>query len=166
MVKITTDATDVLERFDIMLNLTKNFKPFFKRVVGKENSDVDWTIRGALKFTFESQKGPNGEAWKPLSEQYKKWKDKNYPGRSLLELTGTLMKSLYEKNENTVFSMLPKKLNYGTSLPYAAALHFGYPARNLPPRPYMGWRKGQEDRIKLELRAYLLEAFKTKKVGE
>lgn len=166
MVKCTTDATDVLNRFDIMLNLTKNFKPFFKRVVGKENSDIPWTIRGGLKFTFASQKGPKGETWKPLSDQYKKWKDKNYPGRALLELTGTLMQSLYSVNEYTVYSMLPKKLNFGTSLPYGAALHFGNPSRNLPPRPYMGWRPGQEDRVKLELRAYLLEAYKTKRSGD
>lgn len=71
-VSIKTDAQDVLNRFDLMLDLTKNFKPYFKKLVGSEDSVVEWSIRGSLKQTFGSQKGPNDELWKPLSKRYKK----------------------------------------------------------------------------------------------
>lgn len=34
-----------------------------------------------------------GESWQPLSEQYEFWKRKNYPGKRILQRTGTMQKS-------------------------------------------------------------------------
>lgn len=70
-----------------------------------------------------------------------------------------------QTNSYTVFSMESKKLSFGTSLPYAAALHYGYAPRNLSSRPFMGWRPGQKDKAILALRLYMSNVYKKRQAS-
>lgn len=60
----------------------------------------------------------------------------------ILKASGALESSLTNPTDaNTISQIINKDtLILGTRLPYAAALNFGYAARNLPPRPFMAIR--------------------------
>ena len=74
--------------------------------------------------------------WAALSEQYGKWKARYYPGQPLLRLTGNLSRSLIARTSpDAVFEPEARTLTLGSSVPYAAAHHYGYPPRNLKARP-------------------------------
>lgn len=107
--------------------------------VGKLNIPMEtiashfWKIN---KENFEAQGQPKRFA--PLSFRYKKWKDKNYPGKKIMQLTGRLMNSLAAENQedaqDTIKNITAKYMEVGTDVEYAAAHNFGYPKRNLPAR--------------------------------
>ena len=75
-------------------------------------------IRPWLRRQFASQGTMSAHGrWAALSPQYAKWKAKHYPGKPILEATGTMKNDLLsESNEGvtTAQSML-----YGTTIPYA-----------------------------------------------
>lgn len=92
-----------------------------------------WQIN---KENFEAQGQPKRFA--PLSFHYKKWKDKKYPGKKIMQLTGRLMNSLTAEDQadaqDTVKVITPRYMELGTNVEYAPAHQYGYPKRNLPAR--------------------------------
>lgn len=85
---------------------------------------------------FEAQGRP--KRFVALSPKYKSWKDKNYPGKKIMQLTDRLKNSLTAENQmdsqDTIMIITSKYADLGTNVPYAAAHQFGYPKRNLPKR--------------------------------
>jgi phage gpG-like protein len=89
------------------------------------------------KDQFKTEGAEGGERWKELSEGYAYWKEKEYPGKPILERTGDLKKSLTSPNDpNTVRIEERKTLTLGTRIPYAI-YHQSIEPRtsNLPRRP-------------------------------
>lgn len=68
-------------------------------------------IRAAFKRyqvkEFASQGAHGGLAWAQLSEKYRRWKARHYPGRKILALTGALRESMTSELES---ALLPTKL--------------------------------------------------------
>ena len=52
--------------------------------------------------------------WLPLTDNYKAWKDKQYPGQPLLQLTGRLVDSLTGDTEDSIYEEYPTYMVYGT----------------------------------------------------
>jgi phage gpG-like protein len=69
---------------------------------------------------FESEGSSGATGWRPLSGAYQRWKEKNYPGQPLMQLTGNLMRSLTGSfNPDAVFEMTTDTYIRGTTVPYA-----------------------------------------------
>lgn len=91
---------------------------------------------GITEKNFNAQGQP--KRWSPLTFNYVKWKQKNYPGKKIMQLTGRLKDSLtadnQEDSQDTIKILAPTYMELGTNVEYAAAQHHGYPKRNLPSR--------------------------------
>lgn len=76
-----------------------------------------------------------GAAWSPLSPPYAKWKQKHYPGKPILQLTGRLMASMVDRPFG-VDEVTDKGFVIGTDVPYA---HFHQQGTDhMPARPIIG----------------------------
>lgn len=58
--------------------------------------------------------------WAELSPNYRAWKQRKFPGRKILELTGKLKSSLITSgSEGNVSVVTPTEMSVGTTIPYA-----------------------------------------------
>lgn len=80
----------IRRRFEGILGNVEDLSPAFERM-----ADALLEYEKEV-FQSEGSANPSG-GWKPLSEQYKRWKDKHYPGRRILERTGELEKVMTTK---------------------------------------------------------------------
>lgn len=60
-----------------------------------------------------------GGKWRPLTARYRRWKERAFPGRTILELTGRLRESVVGSTPDTVAERTATRLVYGTRVPYA-----------------------------------------------
>jgi phage virion morphogenesis protein len=86
---------------------------------------------------FETQKDPDGNTWKALAQKtldyYERRKKGSTSSRSILVGEGLLRDSLTSKVQGGAWSVL-----VGATMEYAAVHQFGWPKKNIPPRPYLG----------------------------
>ena len=88
-------------------------------------------------FIFDRTRSSAG-AYEDLSERYKKFKQKKYGFiYPILFRTGRLKTSITSKGGENVFTVGPKTLEIGTTVPYAHSLQHGKPSRNLPARSFL-----------------------------
>ncbi len=74
-------------------------------------------------FASEGAKGKAGK-WPELSEKYKIWKERHYPGKTIMVRTERLMKSLIGEGNESVRTLVKDNqktmtLRLGTLVPYA-----------------------------------------------
>jgi len=112
-------------------------------------------VARAIERNFDAQGRPL--SWPPLSPNYARWKQRLYPGRKILELTGRLRRSICTHTEG-------RAVVVSTNLPYAAAHQFGarlpdgqarLPARIVLPRHAKALRFWIGDRVVFARRARL-----------
>jgi phage gpG-like protein len=72
-------------------------------------------------------------AWPALSPAYAAWKQRNFPGKTILRRTDRLFGSLTSMAPDTIFQATPRTLRMGSRVPYFMAHQVG--AGNLPARP-------------------------------
>lgn len=120
------------------------------------------------KKLFASEGASGGERWNPLSEQYRRWKKRHYPGRKILSLTGKLRKSLTQMEKTNpdhigygAFEPLPT-INLGTS-DKKAAWHYEGNA-HLPKRDPIQHKTSDEQRYLDLLSGYMIDV-KLKRVA-
>jgi len=95
-----------------------------------------------IKKQFESEGSYFlGYKWKPLSEKYKKWKVKHYPGLPILQLKRNLIKAAMGIDKKHSFVEInSKKLIFGIkNIPYAKIHQYGnkQEGAKVPARPYL-----------------------------
>lgn len=99
---------------------------------------------------------PQGEHWPPSQRVLR------HGGKTLID-TGRLWNSL-------VWHTLPNGVEYGTDVIYAAVHQFGWPARRIPARPYLGMTdedaKSAEVILRDTILAKVAEAAKLYQRGE
>ncbi len=84
------------------------------------------------QFATEGKAG--GERWKALSEPYRTYKEQRYPGKKILQRTGSLMHSFTDPvSPYNVHRMTPQSLEFGSRDNIAAYHYFGT-SRGLPSR--------------------------------
>lgn len=116
----------------------KDMSPAFK--------DIAESLKKAEVQQFASQGGAGG-GWAPLSDGYALWKQINYPGKPILELTGALKASVTGSGPHYVEQITKDSLKVGTSLFYALFHQRG--TGRMPARPVIqlteenkrGWMK-------------------------
>lgn len=87
----------------------------------------------------------NRSKWADLSPAYQAWKQKRYPGRKILELTGTLLASIAVRGAfGNVTKVSPTEMVVGTSIPYAIYHQTGTP--RMPARKIIELTEDQKKR--------------------
>jgi phage gpG-like protein len=103
-------------------NRVKNLKPAFK--------DISSNFLEVEKRMFVS--GGRPARWKPLNEKYAQWKNKHYPGKPTMILTGDLKNSLISRGGDHIERIGRMSLEVGTKDPKGDWHQTG--AGNLPVR--------------------------------
>lgn len=71
------------------------------------------------QFASEGNKGSTGK-WKPLTSKYFAWKEKNFPGKPIMQRTGKLFESLTEfESPDAIVRPEKTELTIGTQTEYA-----------------------------------------------
>lgn len=123
----TAGGDEIAGAFTMMNRITDDWSRAWPAVATR--------LRMQTRRHFNSE-GGSGRAgrWTPLSARYKAWKDRYYPGRKILELTGRLRDSITnESHPDAIEVRNPRYLFVGSSVPYAGYHQDG--AGTLPRRP-------------------------------
>jgi len=114
---------ELVRAFSLMASRVDDWRPFWPDIAA-----VFYVGEGAR---FDSQ---GFGSWPQLSDGYRKWKMKHYPGEKILSLTGDLRRSLTNRfSPDTVYEDSPRELILGTIIHYAKYHQYG--TRRMPPRP-------------------------------
>jgi phage gpG-like protein len=109
-------------------------------------------------FASEGRTGASGQ-WRRLSKRYAAWKAKAAPGKPILELTGTLRRSLTQPNARySTRRLTAEEMIVGTSDP-KARFHFSG-TRRMPKRPPISLTPAQQRRIVKVMRDAVVVAVK------
>lgn len=109
----------VKENFEQAIQLSKNLKPIFVKIIGQENDKNEWTVRGGIAKSFVTKTdAKNGSQWDLLKESTLKQKSKKYAGAPSLIASGTMFRSLVGNGPGNVYILGPRTFKYGTSVPY------------------------------------------------
>ena len=136
-ITVDYDDTHVQDALNQLLQLTQNTEPVM--------SEIAEYLHGRTRDNFDAEQDPDGNAWAPLKDSTKKRKaDMGVPINKILHgqslhLRDTIF-PFWSDNEAGVST------GPGTDA-YAAAQQFGYLARNIPARPFMGISADDEREI-------------------
>lgn len=83
------DAETIQMGFERWASLIKDWRPAF--------TDIANLFRKHEKRHLDSQGASTGEKFEALSDRYAAWKERNFPGRPILVLRGTLREALTKK---------------------------------------------------------------------
>ena len=116
MIEIEIQGIERLgEAFASMADHVRDFRPRIWPPVNARFTEIM-----IEQFDSEGASGDSGP-WLPLSPNYEVWKEKNYPGQPILELTGNLRRSFMGPfNPNAHYVETPDLLERGSTVPYAA----------------------------------------------
>lgn len=113
-------------------------------------------LRTIVKEQFNGRGvGPSGQ-WKPLSDAYRKWKEKKFPGQPLLVRTGDTIQSLTTNTAQTINQSLPDSLTFGTRLNYPVFHQRG--GKRLPRRPIFDLSEQSKTRLVKAIQRRLVAA--------
>lgn len=102
----------------------------------KENlTTIGEMVKNEIEESFDNQKSPFGEKWKPLKESTKKQKAKKGKSSLILRAEGNLA-------DNWVTTATSNKATISNNsssdgFPYGLSHQFGSSKRNIPPRPFL-----------------------------
>ena len=103
----------------------------------------------------ETKEGPDGAAWKSWEESTRKYYERQGWGhRSLLRGDDNLLKSIRSEVAADSHSAM-----VGATMVYAAVHQFGWPARNIAARPYLGVSEGDARDVTDAVKDYLARRF-------
>ena len=119
------------------------------------------------KQIFEAE-GPPGAPWAELTPRYKAKKaHSKYAAKPKLQLGGTLYRSMTTKHgKNAVRVSKQHFFAFGTSVHYAASHNYGYAARNLVARPFIGMLENTMLQLGLILVRHMIKGTRFTMAGE
>lgn len=124
--KVEPDDVQIARIFENIAKKGTEFKTIFEKIADEfyESQEKVFGAEGA----FEGR-----ARWAELSPRYRAWKEKNYPGMPILQLTGKMKSSLVGSGaEGSVYEVSNKELTVGTNVPYAIFHQRG--TRRMPQR--------------------------------
>lgn len=116
-----TGIDEVINALDDTKDVLNDLEPEFTAV-------GDYLIQFFENDVFESEGSVYGNNWQELSPSYEEWKNKNYPGRGILERTGTLRYS---------FQAIPTSDYLIISNPTSYGVFHEYGTSKMPQRAFM-----------------------------
>lgn len=107
---------------------------------------------------FASQGG--GGKWRPLNPKYAAWKQKHFPGTTIMIRTGDLAASLTSMTKDTIYIPGRRSVTLGTKLFYAMIHQVGAKLRGagqsrLPKRKLIRITKANEKTFALSMTKYI-----------
>lgn len=114
------------------------------------------TVRAILKEQFTGQGVGQTGKWKPLSPAYARWKEKNFPGKPILQRTGDTFEALTKRTTESIVLPLPNTLEFGVALPYP--IHHQRGGTRLPRRRIFDFNEAQKRRITKAIQVRLVSA--------
>ena len=101
----------------------------------------------AMTEQFESLGSRGGTQWQPLSEKYRQWKEKRYPGKPVMIRTFRLLRSfsLGGSAPDQVQILEPLSYTVGSTVPYARYHQYG--TKRMPKRTLVAPTQRDIDRI-------------------
>ncbi len=148
--KLTIDILGqkiVIEEFRAFQSRLGDFRPAW-RVIARDLMKLEEAI-------FNTRGQIIGAPWAPLSPKYARWKERKYPGRPQMVLSGRLLESLTdESSPDMILITEPHELVFGSARKvgrwYLGTLHqLGtrrMPARKIMPEHYAQLPPGLIDR--------------------
>jgi phage gpG-like protein len=120
----------------------------------------DFYARVVAQFETKGEEG--GQRWPELSEKYAAWKERHFPGRSILQRTGALMTSLTAGRvqgapSGAVKIEERKALTLGTTVPYAIYHQSPLPRKRLPRRPMIALEQNDQRQIMRSIHEYVVQ---------
>lgn len=100
--------------------------------------------------------GPSGP-WQPLSEAYRRWKEKKYPGQPILVRTGATRNALTSRTDHSIILPTETELTFGVALPYPI-YHQRRDSKRLPRRPIFDLTEQHKIRLVKVVQRCLLAA--------
>ncbi len=149
----------------IELSITADDEIKFKRALIAYNDNLRdlsryWehyalpTIRESIAGQFPKSGAHEGlPAWTPLSARYASYKARRYPNTPILVRSGRLRNALAEITGDSIATIEPDRLTYGTSVPYA--LYHQRGTRKMPARPILRLSNPLKNRLMRLLRSYI-----------
>lgn len=111
-------------------------------------SDIGEYLLGSTQDRAGREVSPDGTPWPVLSPRYAKRKEKKRPGAKMLVLDSHLL------GDRLSWQVDDETLYVGTSAKYGAIQQFG--GRGIPPRPWLGIDRQDEEEILALTRHHLL----------
>lgn len=139
--KFDMDGAEILPKVEDML---KRF--------GKLRFEFGEIVRSITKYNQRQFKLKGNGRYEPLSKAYARFKTRAFapaPRPPILVFSGRLRASVTNSatsdgaNADTIINITDTSMEFGTRVPYAAAINFGYKDRNLPARPFLIWDEGR-----------------------
>jgi phage gpG-like protein len=116
----------------------------------------DFYAQEASQFKSEGSEG--GEQWQALSADYAGWKEAHFPGKPILQRTGSLEASLTTGSDpNSVKIEERKTLTLGTRVPYAIYHQSVAPRTKLPRRPEIMLTEAFKRGVVAHMHVYLVQ---------
>jgi len=112
-----------------------------QRVLG----NIGEALVSSTKGRFASETDPTGVPWAALSPRYMKAKARKYPGQPILRRENKLYESIVAQVQDD--TLLVGTNATSRDYPYPLAMQFGAPARNVPPRPFLGVSADDEQTV-------------------
>ena len=124
-----------------------NLRPHFEAV----KSNIFEITKEVL--SSEGGKGADGR-FEPLSSPYEEIKAVNYPGKPILQASGTMFESLTSETGDTIFNVTRDGLEFGSSLPQFGFHRTG--TKRMPKRDPLSFTRNQKERVFRRFRKSLL----------
>ena len=113
-------------------------------------------LQAILKEQFRGQGVGTAGPWPQLSEDYRKWKEKKFPGRPILVRTGATRAALTSTTEHSLYLPTDTELTFGVALPYPIFHQRG--GKRLPRRPIFDFTEPHKARLVKVVERRLLAA--------
>lgn len=132
--KVEVNATKATATLAALVRAIRDLRPLYEQVL-----EPDFYRMQASRFDSEG----GAKKWAPLSPLYAAKKAKYFPGRRILELSGTLRDSLTRQGAaGQVRRLSATTMEIGTAVPFAATHHLGSTKRMWIPAPFYLWING------------------------
>lgn len=113
-------------------------------------------LRRIVKEQFRGQGVGRSGAWQPLSEAYRRWKEKKFPGAPILVQTGATLAALTTNSPHSILIPTATELTFGVALPYPIYHQRG--GKRLPRRPIFDLTEQHKIRLVKVVQVRLLSA--------
>jgi hypothetical protein len=105
-------------------------------------------VRRSVKMNLS---GESEEPYKPLSPKYKRWKERHFPNRPILQLTGNTLKNFriiasIQRKENIKTNRAILVLNFDAKIPFYMRFH-ALGGKKIPRRDWRKMHKWVKDEI-------------------
>jgi hypothetical protein len=108
-------------------------------------------VRRSVKMNLSGENDEEENPYAPLSPRYKRWKEKHFPNKPILQLTGNTLKKFrmfasIQRKENIKTNRAILVINFDTKIPFYMRFH-ALGGQKIPKRDWRKMHKWVKDEI-------------------